>query len=620
MFGDAMTMTADAPVSERLRDITGGKWVNADTEVETGCGIVPFTYREKNYVHALQWGIGLELFLLSRDPWRLVLSTDHPNGGSFLSYPRLIRLLMDRDFRNEQLRKANKSAIQSTVLLDDLDREYSLEEIAIITRAGPARLLGLRDKGQLGVGADADVTLYDDRPDREEMFATPRYVIKGGRVVVRDGELVEAIPGDLLRVSGAARPRRRRRPPRPLRGALHRAVRQLSRDRAVAARAGAAGRGGAAGMMRLHDAEVEDTFAEAFGMWGARIVVTADTPGWAEHAARSLTGFATSVIGCKCEAGIERVLDAGETPDGRPGVAALLFAPDEEGLGKRLVERIGMTVLTCPTTACFNGLDAEDETDVGGKLRYFGDGWQASKVLDGKRYWRIPVMEGEFLVEERFGIVEGVGGGNLIMLAEDTATALGAAEAAAEAMRAVEGAILPFPGGIARSGSKVGSRYSGQMASTNHELCPTLRAQVDESKVPDGVGSVFEIVIDGLAPEPVREAMRVGLDAAARSGARHITAGNYGGEPRRASLPPQGARAVTLTLTLREAPVRAAGRRGAAARPARRAERRPRSSGSRCGTATAARRWGSCSTSPAQVRRTSASSATWPASPAWARA
>jgi formylmethanofuran dehydrogenase subunit A len=201
MFGSATTMTADAPVSERLRDITGGKWVNADTEVETGCGIVPFTYREKNYVHALQWGIGLELFLLSRDPWRLVLSTDHPNGGSFLSYPRLIRLLMDRDFRNEQLRRANKRAIQRTVLLDDLDREYTLEEVAIVTRAGPARLLGLRDKGHLGAGADADVTIYDDRADREEMFTTPRYVIKGGRVVVRDGELVEALAGDLLRVA-----------------------------------------------------------------------------------------------------------------------------------------------------------------------------------------------------------------------------------------------------------------------------------------------------------------------------------------------------------------------------------------------------------------------------------
>ena len=282
-------------------------------------------------------------------------------------------------------------------------------------------------------------------------------------------------------------------------------------------------------MMRLHDVEVEDTFAEAFTMWGARIVITAETPAWAGHAARTLTGFATSVIGCKCEAGIERELDAGETPDGRPGVSALLFAPDEDGLAKRLVERVGQTVLTCPTTACFNGLEAEDEVDVGGLLRYFGDGWQASKVLDGRRYWRIPVMEGEFLVEERFGVVKGVGGGNLIILAEDAATTLRAAEAATAAMRKVEGAILPFPGGITRSGSKVGSRYSGQIASTNHVLCPTLRGQVDDSQVPAGVGSVLEIVIDGLAPEPVREAMRVGLDAAARSGAVRITAGNYGG-------------------------------------------------------------------------------------------
>ena len=281
--------------------------------------------------------------------------------------------------------------------------------------------------------------------------------------------------------------------------------------------------------MRLHDAEVVDTFAEAFPMWGARIVVTAETPGWASHAARSLTGFATSVIGCKCEAGIERELDAAETPDGRPGISALLFAMDAESLAKRLVERIGQTVLTCPTTACFSGLSGGDEVTVGGLLRYFGDGWQASKVLGGRRYWRIPVMEGEFLVEERFGIVEGVGGGNLIILAEDVTSALRAAEAAVAAMRPVVGAIMPFPGGIARSGSKVGSRYKGQIASTNHVLCPTLRAQVDDSDVPDGVGSVLEIVIDGLAPEPVREAMRRGLDAAARSGALRVTAGNYGG-------------------------------------------------------------------------------------------
>jgi formylmethanofuran--tetrahydromethanopterin N-formyltransferase len=283
-------------------------------------------------------------------------------------------------------------------------------------------------------------------------------------------------------------------------------------------------------MMKVGDTEVVDTFAEAFGMWGTRIVVTASSPAWAETAARSLTGFATSVIGCKCEAAVERALDPGETPDGRPGVAALLFTPDKGSLGKRLVERIGQTVLTCPTTACFNGLESDERVDVGGQLRYFGDGWQASKVLAGERYWRVPVMEGEFLVQERFGIAEGVGGGNLIILAEDVATALRAAEAAAEAMGAVEGAIMPFPGGIARSGSKVGSRYKALMASTNHVLCPTLRAQVDDSDVPEGIGSVFEIVIDGLGPEPVREAMRVGLEAAARAGARRITAGNYGGK------------------------------------------------------------------------------------------
>jgi formylmethanofuran dehydrogenase subunit A len=200
MFGPAMTMTADAPVSAVLREITHGKWVNADTEAETGCGIVPFTYRERNYVHALQWGIGLELFLLSRDPWRIVLSTDHPNGGSFLSYPRLIRLLMDREFRNEEIRRVNGQAMKRTVLLDDLDREYTLEEITVITRAGPARLLGMPDKGHLGVGADADITVYDDRADREEMFASPRYVIKDGRPVVEDGELRAAGPGRLLRV------------------------------------------------------------------------------------------------------------------------------------------------------------------------------------------------------------------------------------------------------------------------------------------------------------------------------------------------------------------------------------------------------------------------------------
>jgi len=282
--------------------------------------------------------------------------------------------------------------------------------------------------------------------------------------------------------------------------------------------------------MRLHGAEVVDTFAEAFPMWGARVVITAATPAWALEAGRSMTGFATSVIGCKCEASIERELSPDETPDGRPGVSALLFAMDREGVGKRLVERVGQCVLTSPTAACFNGLlETEHTVDVGGQLRFFGDGYQSSKVLDGRRYWRVPVMEGEFLVQERFGVVKGVAGGNIIMLGRDAESALRAAEAAASAMRGVEGVIMPFPGGIARSGSKVGSRYSALPASTNDVLCPTLRGQVEHSDVPEDVEAVFEIVIDGLALEPVREAMRVGLIAAAEAGASHVTAGNYGG-------------------------------------------------------------------------------------------
>jgi formylmethanofuran dehydrogenase subunit A len=198
MFGPAVTMTADGPLSAVLRDLGGDKWLNHDTEVETGCGIVPYRYRSSNYVHALQWGIGLELFLLGRDPWQVMLSTDHPNGGSFLSYPKLIRLLMDRAYRDDQIGRANPRAIRRTALLDGLDREYTLNEIAIITRAAPARRLGLRDKGHLGIGADADVTIYHDRADREEMFSTPRYVIKGGELAVEDGELRRSDAGLLL--------------------------------------------------------------------------------------------------------------------------------------------------------------------------------------------------------------------------------------------------------------------------------------------------------------------------------------------------------------------------------------------------------------------------------------
>lgn len=276
---------------------------------------------------------------------------------------------------------------------------------------------------------------------------------------------------------------------------------------------------------------VPDTFAEAFGMRFARLVITAATPAWSLEAARSATGFATSVIGCKCEAAIERTLTAAQTPDGRPGTAILLFAMDREGVGKRVVERVGQSVMTCPTTACFDGLpEADRTTPLGATLRYFGDGFQASKVIAGRRFWRIPVMEGEFLVADSVGVGRGVGGGNLIIEAGDETAALAAAEAAAEAMRG-DGIALPFPGGIVRSGSKVGSLTSKALpASTNHQLAPTLRGQIDDSLVPDGVNAVFEIVVDGVSEEAVRECMRRGLHAAAAAGAVLVTAANFGGK------------------------------------------------------------------------------------------
>jgi formylmethanofuran dehydrogenase subunit A len=200
MFGKSTIMTADAPLAYLLKGISRGKWVNADTECESGCGIVPFSYQERVFVHALQWAIGLELFLLSADPWRIVLSTDHPNGGSFMSYPKLIRLLMDREFRREEMKKVNQKALRHTVL-PDLDREYDLNEIAIITRAGPARALGLRNKGHLGPGADADITIYDENADRELMFSAPRYVLKDGRRIIDSHEFREDHRGRLLHIA-----------------------------------------------------------------------------------------------------------------------------------------------------------------------------------------------------------------------------------------------------------------------------------------------------------------------------------------------------------------------------------------------------------------------------------
>ena len=283
--------------------------------------------------------------------------------------------------------------------------------------------------------------------------------------------------------------------------------------------------------MTIRGVLIEDTFAEAFTMRVARIVITGRSTRWVRAAALKLTGFATSVIGCKCEAGVERELAASETPDGRPGVSVLFMTASKDDMGKRLIERIGQTVLTCPTTACYDGLPGlPDRVGVGSALRFFGDGFQSSKVVAGERFWRIPVMEGEFLVQEKFGMLKGVAGGNFLILARSADAALAAAEAAADAMASHPGIFLPFPGGVVRSGSKVGSRrIKSMIASTNDAYCPTLRA-ITKTALPEGVNSVLEIVINGVDSPAIASAMRLGIDAACRDGVVQISAGNYGGK------------------------------------------------------------------------------------------
>jgi formylmethanofuran--tetrahydromethanopterin N-formyltransferase len=282
-------------------------------------------------------------------------------------------------------------------------------------------------------------------------------------------------------------------------------------------------------MMKIKSTEIVDTFAEAFKMHGSRIIITAETKEWAMAAAQSVTGFATSVIGCKCEAGIETEIPSEDSPDLRPGVSVLFFAMDSDNLGKRLVERIGQCVMTCPSTACYSGIDEGSEIVVGGQLRYFGDGYQISKKIADKRLWRIPVMDGEFLVDDIFKSKEAVGGGNILILATDQNTALKAAKSAVKAMREIPNIILPFPNGVVRSGSKVGSKYKALIASTNDAYCPTLTSIVEKTEIDADINSVLEIVIDGLTLQAVEEAMHAGIKAAIKPGVKKITAGNYGG-------------------------------------------------------------------------------------------
>ncbi len=282
--------------------------------------------------------------------------------------------------------------------------------------------------------------------------------------------------------------------------------------------------------MKIKKTEIEDTFAEAFEMYGARVIITADTKQWARAAAASMTGFATSVIRCKLEAAVECEIPDEDTPDGRPGISVLLFTMSSKTIAGQLIDRIGQCVMTCPTTACYNGLDSENTVSVGGKLRYFGDSYQISKVIDGRRLWRIPVMEGEFLIDDKFGIQPAVGGGNLIIFGASKNIALKASMAAAHAMREVAGVFLPFPQGLVRSGSKIGASYKNLIASTNDAYCPTLRSISKQTAVPENVEAIYEIVADGLDEAAIKEAMRRGIHAAADKGAMYITAGNYGGK------------------------------------------------------------------------------------------
>jgi len=286
--------------------------------------------------------------------------------------------------------------------------------------------------------------------------------------------------------------------------------------------------------MIINGVTIDETFAEAFPMKGTRLIITALNAKWAMISAQAFTGFATSVIACGCEAGIERELDPSETPDGRPGVSILIFAMGGKSLAKQVETRSGQCVLTSPTSALFSGLDNDKkEIALGQNLRYFGDGFQISKMIDGKRYWRIPVMDGEFLTQEKTGVHDSVGGGNFLVLAESQAQALEACEAAIEEMKKIPNVIMPFPGGVVRSGSKVGSKFKALNASTNDAFCPTLKGQTKSDLSPE-VESVMEIVIDGLTKEDIDKAMRVGIqavcDLGAENGIRRISAGNYGGK------------------------------------------------------------------------------------------
>ena len=294
-------------------------------------------------------------------------------------------------------------------------------------------------------------------------------------------------------------------------------------------------------MLSLNGVEVEDTFAEMFSMWTGRILITAENEKWAMTAAKTTTGFGTSIIMSPAEAGIEGELTPDKTPDGRAGVVVQIYHRSRLDLKTQMILRIGQCIMTCPTTAAFNALpEAKRQLKVGRSLRFFGDGFQKRDTMYERTVWRIPVMEGEFVVEDRFGAVNAIGGGNFLIMAENQKAGLQAAEEGVNAINALsEKIILPFPGGICRSGSKAGSLKYKLKASTFHQFCPKLKGILPDSKVPNNVNSIYEIVIDGLTLDSIKRAMAAGVKAAAKvPGIIRISAGNYGGKlgPYRADL------------------------------------------------------------------------------------
>lgn len=293
------------------------------------------------------------------------------------------------------------------------------------------------------------------------------------------------------------------------------------------------------GPIVIHGVVVEPEFAEAFDMTATAIIITAIDRYWLDRAAAAMTGFGTSVIGCKIEIAIDHYLEPSQTPDRRVGVRILAFAHDHQTLDKNIAARIAQCVLTCPTAAAYAGIDPTDQARqkqiaMGKSVRYFGDGYQISKKIDGRHYWRIPVMDGEFICQHTTASTAGIGGGNFFIIAGSSASACLAAKAAVESIDQIPDVVTPFPGGTTRSGTKIGSKYGGLLASTNHAFCPTLRG-MDFSLLCDDEHSVLEIVIDGLTSQAVAAAMRAGIVAACQSvgfdgGLRRISAGNYGGK------------------------------------------------------------------------------------------